>query len=1025
MKTLFSLKSRIGAILTAAALMATAMPQIAFAATASTGTELVTNGNFSKWTAPGEAITFTNSKGDVTVTHAADAVLPDNWTYGYVDNFLSSTATLNCVGTNAKIPGFQANGIMLSQKVQGIEEGESYTLAWNSHAPGNMNVELSFMHYDEETDKYMTLAEYVAAVNADDDDTNDLVLPRIGDQAHTGAVVIDYTGKKASPRGGSSSWVNNTLTTPYSLHFVAPVGVNAAEIKLWSSGNGPTQSCQIDNVSLKKSTQVVQNGGFENRQNNTYDTVWQGLQTNAGIVAADGNRYRSITTAGSTGGGQSLALKENTKYNLTFKYKETLDESIADKSPYVDIGVFNQGEEKDITPGLVPVTPVATDGDWTIYSGEFTTKEAQITSLKASGIVNLTITPRSRELKEGETWSGEMCYDDLSITEVTTLGTNFAGGISVDYSPAYAGETAEIIVAKYDPATGDFVGIEHETIGSGAKAGYFTTYVSSLASAYDVKVFLWDGLGTMKPITSTINRASTIAELPYFNDFENAAEVVGFEYDAHSYTNASTCSRCGTLHGNITNGQNGNLVVKDGALSFENSDWDGTVCFWYNNYRAEPFHNVELQFKPQTSDIIVFEFDYNLANNGDAVRLGNGFFTVFDSAGNKAAGWYGYNGDGGVYDGGVNVAGKIQGYSWAHAHKDHHFKVEVDLNNKQWTVSGTNVAKPETVYSTGDITDISKISIGLSNSTDKIDNLRIYKKITAQQADTAFTLNVGEVATAAVTYTPATETMPDLTFASSNTAIARVTPNGLITAVRAGTATITATSEMYGANLSWTVTVPDTKTVTPVELPYDSADTFATAGQEIKDLEGWTVYNRQANAVLTTADGMLVASGVVNDAKSRTTGAVQAKLAFEPVTSGKLVVEVGYKNVNREVKDVAASEGLLNIYSEDGTKIASLAANGRGDGKALNAGAWSTILNHANWQWGGAIKFVIDIDSYSYQVYQNDNLLSEQATSNSTFYLMGFDVASLDFTFSNEGDYLEYVKVYVPEEVSGDETVAE
>ena len=1019
MKTLFSLKSRIGAILTAAALMATAMPMTGFAAASQTAPDLLVNGNFS--VAATEGQTFGETK---QVTLTADQI-PAGWEVRYDESDYEERTDGYKSGMGANMAAarrlyFYGDAFSIAQKVKGIEPLTTYAISCLQSSTQNAVVMVNFLNYDEETDTYKTLSQYVADYNAADEDaTNDISIPKLVAGGTTTSA--DYVSRRYSVRGG-----DRNMTDSYYFSFTTPKYTNAVEVVLGSDGDNchPNQATYFDDVTLKRATDVVYNGGFQYKKNNNDAAGFSGSMSTQSV---DGNNYFVINGPGAAQFPQNIVIKTGQKYRVRFKYKHTLGDTIADKSPNVQlVGCGNSGDDRSIPLGYT-ATPVGTDGDWTIYEGSV--YASQSLSNPGSGLYNMNLLFRSRGLQTGETWTlgdGQtMCYDDLSITEVTTLGTNFAGGISVDYSPAYAGETAEIIVAKYDPATGDFVGIEHETIGSGAKAGYFTTYVSSLASAYDVKVFLWDGLGTMKPITSTINRASTIAELPYFNDFENAAEVVGFEYDAHSYTSDSTCKRCGTLHSDITKGQNGNLVVKDGALSFENSDWDGTVCFWYNNYRAEPFHNVELQFKPQTSDIIVFEFDYNLANNGDAVRLGNGFFTVFDSAGNKAAGWYGYNGDGGVYDGGVKVDGKIQGYSWAHAHKDHHFKVEVDLNNKQWTVSGTNVAKPETVYSTGDIADISKLSIGLTNSTDKIDNLRIYKKITAQQADTAFTLNVGEVATAAVTYTPATETMPDLTFASSNTAIARVTPNGLITAVRAGTATITATSEMYGANLSWTVTVPDTKTVTPVELPYDSADTFATAGQEIKDLEGWTVYNRQANAVLTTADGMLVASDVVSEAKSGKTGAVQAKLAFKPVKSGKLVIEVGYKNVNREVKTVAASEGLLNIYSENGTKIAAIGANGRGDGKALNAGAWSTILNHANWQWGGAIKFVIDIDSYSYQVYQNDNLLSEKATSNSTFYLMGFDVASLDFTFSNEGDCLEYVKVYVPEEVSGDETVAE
>ncbi|MBS7298946.1 MAG: Ig-like domain-containing protein [Eubacteriales bacterium] len=1010
MKTLFSLKVKIGAIFTAAALVSTALPMTGFAATASTAPELLVNGAFSSCT--NEAFTV----GEVHKVSIGANTIPDNWELHYNEAEYDTTSgtSQTFVFTGKTVLAMCGDAFSFTQKVKNIEPLTRYTLSFGAKTFQYAVAKVNFLNYDATTDTYKTIGEYVADYNAANEDQISLVSACI--DAVSSAK--DYTGVEVYIHGGS---MPNNVPQERRLNFITPPYTNAVEVVLAADGDNahPNQIIYYDNISLKRSAEVVNNGKFEDLQNSGYDTGWSKIHQSETLADGTQNGLFVVEGPGSTIYPQNQLLKVGQRYRVTFKYKHTLGETIANKDPNFAI----VGAGADYTG--IPFDPVAigTDGDWTIYEGYFTAPEGKANP--GSGLFNLNMLCRSRTLEAGEVWTtgdGQtMCYDNISIVEAPEMGVTSAGGAEIVYSPAYDGETVELIVAKYEPGTTNLVDIDRETIGADAKAGYVTKYVASLAASYDVKAFLWDGLGTMRPITSTITRESLVREVPYSNDFSSADDVARV-----SYQDISIREIGGSVDSNAF--RTGTIGIEDGMLVQRN-----VTGYWFPTTPAFPQYlprsvcgngQLTIDFEPQSTGTLVLEvyrgYTADVAQDNRNMSGYDGVFGVYASDGTRIADIQadGRGDFGSPWEKTGWVAGTLDGNNWMYART---IKYEIDFTAKKYKVFFDDVQKTAGTQTEFEFTqsDASKLVYNFSQNGEAIDNIRIYKKITAEQAATAFELKVGETATAAITYTPATESMPDMTFTSSSPAVADVTANGLITARRAGTATITATSALYGKTLTWTVTVIDGRVVTPVALPYDSANAFATDGKEIADLEGWSVLNRLGSAVLETAGGKLVASGVTE--KNGATGAVQAKLAFEPVpvVSGKLVIEVDYNGLTRDsngytIDGVAASEGILNLYSEAGVKMAGIRANGRGDFSVYDSGKDLVAFGGMGWQHGASLKLVLDMEAATYKVYRNG---SEVVYEKGDFFIgSGDDISSLEFTFTNSNDFIEKVKVYVPEE---------
>lgn len=1032
MKTLFSLKTRIGAILTAATLTAAAVPMTGLAATASTTPNLIVNGDFSKATKVTEDVTY-DETNQVTVAAASH---PDDWEIKYdkdeYDIRPDGTARSSFGLTTAKnVMFFGGNAFTASQKVKGIEPGKRYSIEFGARTAGDNTalVTVKFLHYDEETDTYQTIKEYIDAQNEANGTELKLLTASVNQDNSTDT---EYTEASYGVRMGT---YDGNVPMTRNFNFITPPYTNAVEVVLGGTTNSnqphPNQYIYIDNVTLRRSSEVVINGDFADVKNKTQCAGWTGNIAATNTLDGTGNCY-TITSAGSATCPQNVILKSGQTYKVTFKYKHTLGDNVADKSPFFNLSGrgddYKQTSKLNFKPELI-----GTDGDWDIYEGYITAPEGLVNE----GYFLMGMLCRSRALKDGESWDDgyTMSYDDISIVEATTLTNSTSGGATIAYSPAYKGDTASLIVAKYVPGTDEFVGIEVETIGADAEAGYVTTYIASMAGAYDVKAFLWDGLGTMKPITAPITRASSIYELPYSNTFSSAEDAARV-----SYQDISTRDWANTTESNAY--RTATVSIEDGKLVQKN-----VSGYWHwKNYPSRICGNGQLtiDFKPQSTGTLVVELDrsftYEDKLTGKNSFSNDGFLRVEDADGNVLAAFRAdgrgasngtTSGNNPFINGAYDETAHINNPSWMY---NHNIKYEINFDTKKYQiyvddallhqVTTDTEATPVTEFAFA-ADSASKLVYNYSCNGEALDNIRIYKKIEAAQTETSFNLEVGDTATAAVTYTPSTESMYDMTFTSGCATIADVTANGLIRANRAGTTVIKAKSEAYGAELTWNVTVTDGRVVTPVTVPYEQ--TFDTDGLAIKDLDGWSAISRQADALLTTQDGKLVLSGVKDGAADATKGAAQLKLDFGKQDEGKLAIELDYKNINGSLAAVKGNQGVFTLFSEDGTRMGGIRADGRGDFRVYDDDTLISYSMTRPWYDGVTLKIEIDFDAGTYFVYRNGELVANTVDTSveGEFFLnsknRNGDVAYMVFNLTNNGDYLDDVKVYVPsDEADGD-----
>ncbi len=121
------------------------------------------------------------------------------------------------------------------------------------------------------------------------------------------------------------------------------------------------------------------------------------------------------------------------------------------------------------------------------------------------------------------------------------------------------------------------------------------------------------------------------------------------------------------------------------------------------------------------------------------------------------------------------------------------------------------------------------------------------------------TMVVGDDLTLSVSYDPTDTTVKNVTWASSDTAVATVSADGLISAIGGGTTTITAEAEGVDGTLTDTciLTVKTASSDTSIALPADQTGDFsiATEGGE---------YTQEDNVYTITAAGEYVLSGLLN-----------------------------------------------------------------------------------------------------------------------------------------------------------------
>ena len=152
---------------------------------------------------------------------------------------------------------------------------------------------------------------------------------------------------------------------------------------------------------------------------------------------------------------------------------------------------------------------------------------------------------------------------------------------------------------------------------------------------------------------------------------------------------------------------------------------------------------------------------------------------------------------------------------------------------------------------------------------------------------TALTLNIGANETLSATVAPADATNQNVTWKSSNAAIASVDANGKVTGVAAGEATITVTTEDGGKTATCKVTV--------------KAATIAVTGVTL---------NKTATSLLVGGSETLTATVAPADATNK-------KVTWK--SSDAAVASV---DANGKVTGVKAGEATITVTTEDGAKTA-------------------------------------------------------------------------------------------------------
>lgn len=475
------------------------------------------------------------------------------------------------------------------------------------------------------------------------------------------------------------------------------------------------------------------------------------------------------------------------------------------------------------------------------------------------------------------------------------------------------------------------------------------------------------------------------------------------------------------------------ISVKDGALTVSGipdiKNDDDTIR---NGLVQDQF--AELSINPVSEGLLVIEAELRVTNTTKVnpnFNASKGLINILDSNGKMVANTY-LSGRGAtrLTSGGIanDVTASWTGTkrSWGHEASTYGMKYEIDFSTRTWkgyraehgvtgeyvqytTTDGVN----EFSFSNSEGADVAKIQFLLGVNGMSVDKIRIYNDVKATQTETRYNMTVNETKQARISYTPSTSIMGDMVWLSSNNQVATVSTTGLITAVGNGMATISAKSSFYGVEFNYVVTV-DSATVVSQSCPYvncfDDTTKFPNGYSPMK-FDGFTTSSMVEGSYIESDGSRLVmhSEGVAD----RDTGLGRLELNFGPMNSGSYAVEVLYGNIYGEVNDVAARGGLFSVYSSDGTLVSDICANGRGqngDWVIVN-GAWSGSLNNANWRYGARVRYEINFNTRKYRVYQNDTLLKDTSTGATEFSFIGNDIAKFAFTLSNNGDYIDDIRI--------------
>ncbi|MBE7045184.1 MAG: hypothetical protein E7397_06605 [Ruminococcaceae bacterium] len=299
----------------------------------------------------------------------------------------------------------------------------------------------------------------------------------------------------------------------------------------------------------------------------------------------------------------------------------------------------------------------------------------------------------------------------------------------------------------------------------------------------------------------SVQAADVVAQsMPYYNDFEDSNFSLSGENGFYYNHETTTCTNTASRHEAHYNQplHNGQVAIVDGKLTLQDSQWNGGQCYPNN------MNELEFVFRGGNSGIVVVELDYKVS--GASTALTEGMILLKNSSGANIAGWSSDGrGAGAAVVNGSFSSTHVNNGSWMPG--TYSLRLEVDLDNKKWSVSGSKIKNGKMEFNCNNADEVSKLVVGFTRNGDAIDNLKVYKKITATQTEKRYDLWVGDEQQAGISYVPANAVIPDMVWKSADTTVATVDGNGLISALAVGSTAVTATSEIYGVNFTYEVNV--------------------------------------------------------------------------------------------------------------------------------------------------------------------------------------------------------------------------